>query len=106
MLIVLERAVPHCRIHAQVAMGALLKAPTNPLRKAQHSDRDAFSQKIVDFVAQDRATVRSSPSSKSIITATTRLGISRALPSPAMPVMVFEKMQQKLPAPPSFASPP
>jgi very-short-patch-repair endonuclease len=56
MLVALERALPHCRIHAQVAMGALLKAPTNPLRKARHSDRNAFSQKIVDFVAQDRAT--------------------------------------------------
>ncbi|WJM30032.1 DUF2726 domain-containing protein (plasmid) [Novosphingobium resinovorum] len=56
MLIALERALPHCRIHAQVAMGALLKAPTNPLRKSRHSDRNAFSQKIVDFVAQDRAT--------------------------------------------------
>ena len=56
MLIALERALPHCRIHAQVAMGALLKAPANPLRKARHSDRNAFSQKIVDFVAQDRAT--------------------------------------------------
>lgn len=56
MLIALERALPHCRIHAQVAMGALLKAPTNPLRKSRHSDRNAFSQKIVNFVAQDRAT--------------------------------------------------
>lgn len=56
MLIALERALPHCRIHAQVAMGALLKAPTNPLRKSRHSDRNAFSQKIVDFVAQDRTT--------------------------------------------------
>lgn len=56
MLIALERALPHCRIHAQVAMGALLKSPTNPLRKSRHSDRNAFSQKIVDFVAQDRVT--------------------------------------------------
>ncbi|WP_404479137.1 DUF2726 domain-containing protein [Novosphingobium sp. BL-52-GroH] len=55
MLVALERALPHCRIHAQVAMGALLRAPTSPLRKPRHSDRNAFSQKIVDFVAQDRA---------------------------------------------------
>lgn len=55
MLIALEQALPHCRIHAQVAMGALLKAPANPLRKSRPSDRNAFSQKIVDFVAQDRA---------------------------------------------------
>lgn len=56
MLATLERALPHCRIHAQVAMGALLQVPTNPLRKRKLSDRNAFSQKIVDFVAQDRAT--------------------------------------------------
>lgn len=54
MLDVLERALPHCRIHAQVAMGALLKAPANPMRKYRHCDRNAFSQKIVDFVAQER----------------------------------------------------
>jgi very-short-patch-repair endonuclease len=56
MLTTLERALPHCRIHAQVAMGALLQVPNNPLRKRKLSDRNAFSQKIVDFVAQDRAT--------------------------------------------------
>ena len=56
MLNVLERALPHCRIHAQVAMGALLRVPANPMRKSKISDRNAFSQKIVDFVAQDRAT--------------------------------------------------
>jgi very-short-patch-repair endonuclease len=56
MLTTLERALPHCRIHAQVAMGALLQVPTNPLRKRKLSDRNAFSKKIVDFVAQDRAT--------------------------------------------------
>jgi very-short-patch-repair endonuclease len=56
MLTALERALPHCRIHAQVAMGALLQVPNNPLRKRKMSDRNAFSQKIVDFVAQDRAT--------------------------------------------------
>jgi very-short-patch-repair endonuclease len=56
MLTTLERALPHCRIHAQVAMGALLQVPNNPLRKRRLSDRNAFSQKIVDFVAQDRAT--------------------------------------------------
>lgn len=55
MLTALERALPHCRIHAQVAMGALLTVPANPLRKRTPSDRNAFSQKIVDFVAQDRA---------------------------------------------------
>lgn len=55
MLDALERALPHCRIHAQVAMGALLTVPHNPLRKRKLSDRNSFSQRIVDFVAQDRA---------------------------------------------------
>ena len=55
MLVALERVLPHCRIHAQVAMGALLKAPDSPVRRRRLSDRNAFSQKIVDFVAQDRA---------------------------------------------------
>lgn len=54
MLVALERVLPHCRIHAQVAMGALLAAPDNPFRRRRLSDRNAFSQKIVDFVAQDR----------------------------------------------------
>ncbi|WP_375383618.1 DUF2726 domain-containing protein [uncultured Sphingomonas sp.] len=56
MLVMLERVAPHCRIHAQVAMGALLAALDSPLRRRRLSDRNAFSQKIVDFVAQDRAT--------------------------------------------------
>lgn len=56
MLSALERALPECRIHAQVAMGALLRVPASPIRKSRLSDRNAFSQKIVDFVAQDRST--------------------------------------------------
>ncbi|WP_368040040.1 DUF2726 domain-containing protein [Sphingomonas bacterium] len=54
MLATLERVLPQCRIHAQVAMGALLTAPDSPFRRRRLSDRNAFSQKIVDFVAQDR----------------------------------------------------
>jgi hypothetical protein len=56
MLDILERLVPECRFHAQVSMGALLDAP-KVMGKARHaSDRNAFSQKIVDFVMQDRRT--------------------------------------------------
>ena len=55
MPVMLERIVPRCRIHAQVAMGALLAAPDSPFRRRRLSDRNAFLQKIVDFVAQDRA---------------------------------------------------
>lgn len=52
----LERCLPEYRFHAQVAMGALLKAPPRLVGKTTPADRNAFSQKIVDFVAQDRAT--------------------------------------------------
>lgn len=52
----LEAAVPGARFHAQVAMGALLEPAF--ARKANTSAymslRNLFSQKVVDFVAQDR----------------------------------------------------
>ena len=44
------------RIHAQVAMGALLKAPARLGRRSSFADRNGFSQKIVDFVIHDLAT--------------------------------------------------
>ncbi len=56
MLDALERCLPEYRFHAQVAMGALLKAPPRLVGKTTPADRNAFSQKIIDFVAQDRAT--------------------------------------------------
>lgn len=56
MLELLEAALPECRIYPQVAMGALL-APTTGLSRESHSRvRNRFSQKIVDFVAEDRDT--------------------------------------------------
>lgn len=54
----LERILPAYRIHAQVAMGALLKVPARPGRRSHHSDRNAFAQKIIDFVVEDPATGR------------------------------------------------
>lgn len=56
MLDILERLVPECRFHAQVSMGALLDAPQVTGKPRHPSDRNAFSQKIVDFVMQDRRT--------------------------------------------------
>lgn len=56
MLDILERCFPEYRFHGQVAMGALLKAPPRLIGKNSPADRNAFSQKIIDFVAQDRAT--------------------------------------------------
>jgi hypothetical protein len=51
----LEAAVPEQRFFAQVAMGALID-PAVPRSdsKAYYRLRGMFSQKIVDFVAQDR----------------------------------------------------
>ena len=56
MLDILERCLPEYRFHAQVAMGAVLKAPPRMIGKSHPADRNAFSQKIIDFVAQDRVT--------------------------------------------------
>lgn len=53
-LVLLEAALPECRIHAQVSMGALL-VPVKGLPRGSHSRvRNRFSQKIVDFVVEDR----------------------------------------------------
>lgn len=56
MLRPLEQVLPMYRIHAQVAMGALLKAPAGLSRGASFADRNSFSQKIVDFVIHDPTT--------------------------------------------------
>ena len=54
MLAAIERILPAHRIHAQVAMGALLQVPRRLGRRPSYADRNSFSQKIVDFVVQDR----------------------------------------------------
>ena len=53
---VLEQLLPMYRLHAQVAMGALLKVPQLRGRRTTPADRNAFSQKIVDFVVEDPTT--------------------------------------------------
>jgi hypothetical protein len=52
----LETLLPAHRIHAQVAMGALLMPSRKTARRRQHVASNAFSQKIVDFVVQHRST--------------------------------------------------
>lgn len=54
MLEHLERAFPEFRVHAQVAMGALLRSAPGLDRRSMFAARGRFSQKIVDFVLQDR----------------------------------------------------
>ena len=53
MLHALEAALPMFRIYPQVAMGALLTIPRVPGRRFTPADRNAFSQKIIDFVVFD-----------------------------------------------------
>lgn len=55
MLVAIEQILPGHRIHAQVSMGALLRALRPDGRKVSAADRNSFSQKIVDFVVQDRS---------------------------------------------------
>jgi Protein of unknown function (DUF2726) len=51
----MESACPELRFHAQVSMGAILDPAVPSIdRKAFMRIRGQFSQKIIDFVAQDR----------------------------------------------------
>lgn len=57
----LERALPECRVHAQVSMGAIVKPSfaeggSKRSRSIHRAVRNRFSQKIVDFVLEDRRT--------------------------------------------------
>lgn len=56
MLFALEEVLPMYRVHTQVAMGALLTVPKRLGRRSTPADRNAFSQKIVDFVIFDQTT--------------------------------------------------
>jgi len=51
----LEYVLPMYRVHAQVAMGALLMAPRKLGGRFNPADRNAFSQKIIDFVVVNPA---------------------------------------------------
>ena len=51
----IERAVPHARVHAQVSMGAILRPAAGLDRSRSTSVRNRFSSKRVDFVLEDRA---------------------------------------------------
>lgn len=57
-LTLLEQSCPHLRFHCQVSMGALLSPKVSRAEdsKLYYSIRGAFSQKVVDYVAQDRLT--------------------------------------------------
>ena len=50
----IEQAVPFARVHAQVCMGAILKTKFGLSNKQRMSARGRFSQKMVDYVLEDR----------------------------------------------------
>ena len=51
----IEAAVPHCRVHAQVAMGALIDSRKGLSRKEGTAVRNRFDRKRVDFVLEERS---------------------------------------------------
>jgi len=51
---IIERVLPHARVHVQVSMGALLQTERGFNRSETLRVRNRFSQKIVDFVIEDR----------------------------------------------------
>lgn len=51
---IIERVLPHARIYVQVSMGALLQPARGTSQRDYLSVRNRFSQKIVDFVVEDR----------------------------------------------------
>jgi very-short-patch-repair endonuclease len=55
VMILIEEAVPHCRVHSQVAMAALIDARKGLSRKDYVSVRNKFDRKIVDFVLENKA---------------------------------------------------
>lgn len=58
ILALLEGAVPHARVHAKVCMSAIVKTAQGLSQRERMSVRGRFSQKMIDFVLEDRATGR------------------------------------------------
>ena len=55
VLLLIEAAVPHCRVHAQVAMGGLVDCRKGLTRKESTSVRNRFDRKRIDFVLEERS---------------------------------------------------
>ena len=55
IIALLEEAVPQARVHAKVGMSAIVKAQAGLSNRDRMSVRGRFSQKVVDFVLEDRA---------------------------------------------------
>ncbi|MDQ2764858.1 MAG: DUF2726 domain-containing protein [Pseudomonadota bacterium] len=54
----IEQAVPYSRVHAQVCMGAIIKPKRGQARRQHLATRNRFSQKMIDYVLEDRASGR------------------------------------------------
>jgi very-short-patch-repair endonuclease len=52
----IEQAAPQYRVHAQVALGALLQPLLGLNKQERARARNSYSQKIVDYVLEDRLT--------------------------------------------------
>jgi hypothetical protein len=55
VLLLIEAAVPQCRVHAQVGMGGLLECRKGLRVKHRISVRNQFDRKRVDFVLEERS---------------------------------------------------
>lgn len=55
VILLIEDAVPHCRVHAQVAMGALIDCNKGLARQQRTAVRNKFDRKVIDFVLEDRS---------------------------------------------------
>ncbi|WP_296221194.1 DUF2726 domain-containing protein [uncultured Sphingomonas sp.] len=55
VIAMLEEALPAARVHAKIALGAIIKTSAGLSQRERMSVRGRFSQKIVDFVLEDRA---------------------------------------------------
>ena len=54
-IVVIERLHPHARVHAQVAMGALMEVDSRVDKRKQQGLRNRYNRKIVDFILEDRS---------------------------------------------------
>lgn len=53
---IIERSYPWVRVHSQVPMGALIRPKRGLSRSAHQSWRGRYSQKIIDYVLEERET--------------------------------------------------
>lgn len=55
VITLIEQALPHCRVHAQVAMAALIDCQKDVPRNQRRAVRNRFDRMVIDFVVEDRS---------------------------------------------------